>query len=181
MANLNFKTIEQFEIRNVNTGTFRDHVFAECDVYLHNRLVMTFKDDGYSCGEHFRYVDGTARALVSQELKNNPHIVKTVELYWAKHDLTVSIENVIEEIINTLVNWHDFLKAIKKDQAKGVLYATEDEIHKGSYHTTHWNKSIPQIAKMSRIDLVQNKIDMLLKDGMLILNNKYLRKYGVTC
>jgi hypothetical protein len=151
--------MSKFSIKKVNTGMYRDYAFAECDVYLSSVKVMTFADDGRSCGQHYQFESQSAKNAVLA------HIT----------------EDKIEDMINELVNEYDLMQVVKKRQAEGVIYATKEQVKEGTFQRATWSgHTILTIKRQNRMDIISDKVNGLLAEGKIILNLDYLVKQGVT-
>ena len=149
-----------FNFKNLKSFNTHDGIAYSCELY-HNRFkiadVMNHGDGGMTSID---YTEG------GEEYFDNLNVKKY-------HDKDLGFDNVDNEYtISDLVETAISVKKALSKQSKSIVYIVGESIY-----TVTFKHKFSDILKANRVDVIQNQIDKVKKEGGTILNTN-LNKLG---
>jgi len=175
--------LKPFEVKRVVEGRGHDAGGLICDLYFKKKKVLQYHDDGWGGESEQTFLTDEAERVVSDYLDNNTYKQIMFDSGWdfLKSADKIGFNDVIDDVVNSMVNIKDELKFEKKINnacKKGIVFG-----NKNSYREFGWKgvKTLEQLTLMrGGTEALQSAYDKAKKEDGDILNDlSKLKKLGI--
>jgi len=176
--------VKGFTAKNIKTGFGHDLAGAYCDVYLNNKKMFYFNDDGYGGEADIEFFkpeyDGIVKVLLEKDnyaqrmFENGWKFMKSVD----KIDFHTQCVNLAESLINVKEE-EKAQRKIKKYCEKSIVFGNDYSMRTIGFKITL--REIVETHKEKGVEAIQKAYDRAksqMKEGDRILNEN-LEEFGI--
>ena len=165
-----------FTVKNVVAGRGHDCGGLIADLYLNNKKVMTYHDDGWGGEAEYQFISDAARTQVLAEMKRIDVNGQMMADGWDEFS-----DKVVRECyqIDQVVSECAQVKESKKDEKKGIVIKEGHIISIIQWGGVTIPTFLKKCNRQKAIDAIQKAYNREIAKGKEILNKDYLQSIGI--